>query len=120
MGTENELYFLYTLKNNGRNPLKTIFGVEFNLTMPYANSDRYRYSSGDSDLGDLGGSGETQETDSFSIKDSTKELEMMFKFSLRPERVIYFPVKTVSRSETGFELNYQNSCIFLELIYRAG
>lgn len=101
----------YTLKNSAKDIVKAVFGIEFNVTMPYANSERYSYESGGANLGDLNKTGETGDTNSFSIKDSTKELEMDFKFSLAPERIVYSPIKTVSQSEKGFELNYQGSSI---------
>jgi len=85
--------------------------VEFNLTMPYLNSDKYNYFSGDAIVSNLNEKGTSEGADSFSIKDSAKELDISLSFSKKPENVWYFPVKTVSQSERAYELNFQASCV---------
>ncbi len=108
---KSQIEIEYNLKNLTKDAIDAIFGVEFNLTMPYLNSDRYKYSAGDKFLAGLNETGSISETDLFSIKDSGNELGVDFKFSKKPENIWYFPVKTVSQSERAYELNYQSSCI---------
>jgi len=106
-----QIEIAYSLKNLTKGVINSIFGVEFNLTMPYLNSDRYNYFAGDKILSNINEKGSVSETDSFSIKDSGKELDIGFTFSKKPQSIWYFPVKTVSQSERAYELNYQASCI---------
>jgi len=101
----------YSLKNLSKSAIDTVFGVEFNLTMPYLNSDRYNYFAGDKILAGLNEKGSVPGTDSFLIKDSGKEIDIGFTFSKKPENIWYFPVKTVSQSERAYELNFQASCV---------
>ena len=101
----------YSLKNLSKSAIDTVFGVEFNLTMPYLNSDRYNYCADDKILAGLNEKGSAPGTESFSIKDSGKEIDIGFVFSKKPENVWYCPVKTVSQSERAYELNFQASCI---------
>lgn len=108
---KQEVEIVYTLKNLAKSAIDSVFGVEFNLTMPYLNSDRYNYYAGDKILNSLNEKGSVPETALFSIKDSGKELDIDFKFSKEPESVWYFPVKTVSQSERAYELNFQASCV---------
>ncbi|MDO8602732.1 MAG: DUF1926 domain-containing protein [Candidatus Omnitrophota bacterium] len=106
-----QVEILYSLRNLSKDAIETVFGIEFNLTMPYLNSDRYSYSAGDKILASLNEKGAVPGTDSFSIKDSGKEIDIYFTFSKKPENIWYFPVKTVSQSERAYELNFQASCI---------
>ncbi len=101
----------YSLKNLSKSAIDTIFGIEFNLTMPYLNSDRYNYFAGDKILARLNETGSVPGADSFSIKDSGKEIDIGLTFSKKPHDIWYFPVKTVSQSERAYELNFQASCI---------
>ena len=109
--SKSQIEIEYSLKNLTKGAINAIFGVEFNLTMPYLNSDKYNYSTGDKILNNLNEKGLVSEASSFSIKDSGKELDIGFTFSKKPENIWYFPVKTVSQSERAYELNYQSSCI---------
>jgi hypothetical protein len=108
---KSQIEIAYSIKNLSKIAIDAIFAVEFNLTMPCLNSDKYSYSTGDKILNNLNEKGSVSETSSFSIKDSGKELDIDFTFSKKPENIWYFPVKTVSQSERAYELNYQSSCI---------
>ena len=108
---KKEIEVSYSLKNLSKAAVNSVFGVEFNLTMPYLNSDKYNYFCRDRILNNLNEKGCTSNTDSFSIKDYNKELDINFTFSKKPESIWYFPVKTVSQSERAYELNYQSSCV---------
>jgi hypothetical protein len=101
----------YSLKNLSKTAINTVFGVEFNLTMPYLNSNQYNYSADSKILNNLNEKGAVTGSDLFSIKDSGKELDINFNFSKKPESIWYFPVKTVSQSERAYELNFQASCV---------
>ena len=89
-----------------------LFGVEFNLTMPFLNSDRYRYFSNGRILGTLNTSGSQKSSDSFGILDSGKEMEVKLEFSKKPKEIWYFPIETISQSQIAYRLNYQCSSIF--------
>src|SRR3989338_3775171 len=108
---KKQIEIAYSLKNLSKTAIDSIFGVEFNFTMPYLNSDRYSYSADDKILSSLNEKGSVLGPGSFSIKDSGKELDVNLIFSKKPEDIWYFPVKTVSQSERAYELNYQSSCI---------
>jgi alpha-amylase len=108
---KKQVEILYSLKNLSKAMINSIFGVEFNLTMPYLNSDRYNYFAGDRILSNINEKGSIPGADLFSIKDSGKELDINLAFSKKPELIWYFPVKTVSQSERAYELNFQASCI---------
>lgn len=98
---------------NGRSRTAIVlFGTEFNLTMPFLNSDRYRYFSNGEMLGTLNTNSVAKSADSFSIRDSKKELEVRFEFSKRATEIWYFPVETISKSQIAYRSNFQCSCIF--------
>ncbi len=107
-----EIGITYFLKNKGISEIDTFFGIEFNITMPYADSDRYSYVTDKRALGGLDGHGSILATNSFSIKDSRAELGTGLIFSKVPDRLWYFPVYTVSQSERAYDLTFQSSCIF--------
>ncbi len=86
-------------------------GIEFNLTLPYLNSSRYRYFSKANFLGGLDKRGSLNEVASFAICDSEKELGVNFDFSQRAKGLWYFPVTSISQSEKNYQANYQASCI---------
>jgi len=97
ISSDKEIGISYVLKNRSSSTIETLFGIEFNITMPYADSDRYTHVSG---------------KDSFLIKDSQAGLGLELVFSKGPEKIWHFPVMTVSQSERAYSLNYQSSCIF--------
>ena len=107
-----ELDFFYSVeKKDSGGGLNAIFAIEFNITMPYLNSDRYCYFAGSRNVAGLNSRGTISNMDSFGIMDSGKEFGVNFIFSAIPTEVWYFPVETVSQSERSYELNYQCSCI---------
>ena len=85
----------YTLKNQGDSGMNTCFGIEFNITMPNGQTDRY-----------------SEKGDAFILKDYRDELGVELRFSEGPKKIWHFPVKTVSQSERAYDLSYQCSCIF--------
>lgn len=105
------LRIFYYLKKYNASMKNILLGIEFNITMPYLNSPRYRYFFNAIFLGGLSARGSLSGVDSFGIADSQKELEVRFHFSQKPEEIWYFPIMTVSQSEKGYKSNYQSSCI---------
>ena len=100
-----------SVKRHGKRPINALLGIEFNLTMPDLNSDRYGYASDNNPVNGINESGTAHPVSSFGISDSHKKLGIRFDFSNKPKQVLYFPVRTVSQSERAYELNYQCSCI---------
>lgn len=107
----NKIKFSSLIANKGAAKLGTLFGLEFNITMPSLNAEKYCYVADGEDQGDLNTEGQTFEAESFGILDGSGELGIDFRFSKRPSAVLYFPVKTISQSERAYELNYQCSCM---------
>jgi len=99
-------------KQKGAIPFQELnLAVEFNITAPYLNSDRYSYACYDKKIADVNSSGQIENCRSFGIKDSTEEFNFTLDFSQATTDILYFPVETVSQSERAYELHYQCSCI---------
>ncbi|MBU4346442.1 MAG: DUF1926 domain-containing protein [Candidatus Omnitrophica bacterium] len=110
--SEKKIEILYIITKEAPGCGDLIFGIEFNLVMPYLNSDRYVYFGGNDKLGGLGTKGAVGDISSFGITDKEKEFGIIFNFSPRPQGLWYFPVETISQTESAYKLNYQCSCIF--------
>lgn len=110
--SEKEIEILYSIKNEGSRVSDIILGIEFNVTMPYLNSDRYNYFCDGKNIGKLNARGSAPDVSSFGISDSDKELGINLKFQRNPIEIWFFPIETISQSERAYELNYQCSCIF--------
>jgi len=109
---DSTIEVLYNILNKGSGRLTTDFGVEFNLTMPHLNSERYRYFSNGRLLGMLNEKGMVKDTGSFEIRDLNKEMEMDLGFAKEADRIFYFPVKTIAQSQMGYNAAFQCSSIF--------
>jgi len=109
--SKDKIEFILHVEKKGAHKTKALLLVEFNITMPYLNSDRYGYFSDDVKQIDINTKGVIYPNSSFGILDNTGELSVGFYFSKKPDSVLYFPVMTVSQSERAYELNYQCSCI---------
>ena len=109
--SKHEIEFPFLVKVKEQVKLNALFGLEFNVTMPDLNSDRYQYCFDGKALGDLNSNGRGFPVESFGILDNLKELGIRFSFLKKPAKVWYFPVKTISQSERAYEQNYQCSCI---------
>jgi len=102
----------YTVKNESTTSLNVMFGPEFNITMPDAASDRYWLEVDTSEeRKGLNDSIERIGVKVIKIEDRDKRFSCRFELS-EECRLWHFPVKTVSQSETAYELNYQSSAIF--------
>ena len=100
----------YEIINTGSDYLETIFAPEFNLSMLAGNApDRFYYDS-KTNLGPLITEGELSNGRIFGIKDLFQKIDICLKLT-KPAQIWYFPVQTVSQSESGFELVYQSSVI---------
>ncbi len=110
--SDAEIEISYILKNKGASDLDTFFGTEFNISMPFADSDGYGYEADKKGLGRLDKAGAVSGAGYFSIKDAQQALGVEVMFPERPERIWYFPVMTVSQSERAYDFSYQSSCIF--------
>ncbi len=101
----------YQITNVGSEDIEFVFGVEFNLSMLAGNAhDRFYYSADNENLGRLVSVGELSGQKLFGIKDWYQKIDIGFNID-KPSDIWYFPVQSVSQSEGGFELIYQNSVI---------
>jgi alpha-amylase len=95
------------------------FGTELNLTL-LAGHDKKRYY--------LFGGSERKFMDAAGCVEQAAGLKLVDEYfgiglDIRPDRkmdIWYFPVNTVSQSETGFDLLYQGSCIIWSALVPKG
>jgi alpha-amylase len=94
-----------------RGSLATAFGSEFNLAMLSGSShDRFYYLENGRKIGPLGLTEERPPSGFLGLVDEWQGVKIEFRFS--PSASLYLlPVETVSQSEGGFELLYQQSCV---------
>ena len=105
---------LYSIENLARNPVRAIFGIEFNFNLLAGNAeDRYFQIDGEPP--------EDSQLASYGVSNGVKRVCMIDE-SVGLEIGIYthtrgdlwrFPIETASNSEAGFEKVYQSSVIFL-------
>ena len=102
---------LYSLKNTGDSDINVVFAPEFNLTMPFGDSERYSLLAGKSKKAYKLDESITEEGIK-EVKILDEESDLIFRIALDKEADLWhFPVKTVSLSETAYELNYQASSV---------
>ncbi len=102
----------YKLKNRGKHPIHTRFGIEFNYSFlaGYAD-DRYYYGDqGDIEESNLASTGDLEGLEKIGIKDHWLNIDLSLNFS-RPAGVWRLPIETVSQSEDGIERVYQSSVV---------
>jgi len=87
----------YEIQNLSDQPMETTLGVEFNFSV---------YDPA------LVQGGQAVKQRKFQIKDSWLGFNIAFDFD-KETNVIYYPVETVSESETGFEKTFQELCCIL-------
>lgn len=100
----------YTLKNTGERAIDTFFAPEFNVTMPDADSDKYKVFFDGEEGGGLSESVEAEDAKKVTIKDTTGDISWGLETS-KKFRAWQFPLRTVSQSEKAYELNYQGTVI---------
>lgn len=107
----------YSIVNREAREVKLIFGPEFNIVMPEADSERYTlFFSNTAKLGDVV---QSQGIDNVEIRDAREELSLRIRLSEKC-RFWHFPIKTVSQSEKAYELNYQGSVLFPHIEFTLG
>jgi alpha-amylase len=101
----------YRLENISNRMLDTLFGIEFNITMPFADSDIYSISYTDSKGGiSLKDKAVLRNGDNFFLEEKGK-IFFMIKCDKKSKEFWTFPLKTVSQSEKAYELNYQSTVV---------
>jgi hypothetical protein len=92
-------------------PLESVFGSEFNFAMLAGNTyDRFYYYPAGEKIGPLGLLKELPATRGIGLVDEWQGvwIELFFEPAAR---LLLLPVETVSQSEAGYELLYQQSCV---------
>ena len=112
LSLKDKIKVSYRLENKEGRLIDICFGTELNISMPYADSERYGYEANGKQLGGLQKKGTLSRSNHFFIKDSDNDLSVEIVFSEEPQKIWYFPVMTVSQSERAYDLSYQSSCIF--------
>ncbi len=103
----------YKLKSEGQGKLKIRFAVEWNLTLLDGNSPDHYYRIDDIVPEDSTMSARAKHTGATKLEMINKPLGFqVVLISEQPCELFYFPVETVSQSESGFERTYQGSCIW--------
>jgi alpha-amylase len=92
---DNDLVLRYTVKNESKDCVKNLFGIEFNLSV-YDDQ--------------LSSMAKEVKTNRLKINDAWNEISLEFNVS-SPASVWHFPVETISDSETGIEKTYQELCL---------
>jgi len=87
----------YEMQNLQDSPLETTLGIEFNFSV---------YDPA------LSKGGKILKQKSFRIDDSWLDFVITFDFDKEAD-IIYYPVETISDSETGFEKTFQELCCIL-------
>ncbi len=108
-----EIHAKYKIVNSSEKDLDLWFGVEFNLNY-FAENDPERYFRipGWKEKLSMSFAGEFHNIESFEACNETERFAVKF-FVDQMAMLWCFPLKTVSRSEKGFELTYQGSTIML-------
>ncbi|MBW1707159.1 MAG: DUF1926 domain-containing protein [Deltaproteobacteria bacterium] len=110
-GKDAHVIFEYAFECPDHEPISTLFGCEFNLTL-YSDEDRERYYR----IPEADTRREIKETGSedkvtlFELVNGPDRLCASFSFS-SPVSVWFFPIMTISKSEKGFERTYQGSSL---------
>ncbi|MBN2039585.1 MAG: DUF1926 domain-containing protein [Spirochaetes bacterium] len=91
-----------------------IFGVEFNINLlsPHDENRYFEIPGMDKNNSFLDIPGFHDNITYFALTDEYEKFKI--KFSCSPEaKLLHYPVYTVSQSDSGFEKNYQGSCLIL-------
>ena len=101
----------YGMTNPGAELLEAVFAVAFNLTVlgPADPQVGLRTSEGRT-LG-LSGAFVLENQKQVTVYNRRDRVDFGLAFSPRPERLIQYPVETVSQSEKGVDRTYQATCL---------
>jgi hypothetical protein len=104
--TANSLTVRYRLDELPIKP-EMFFGIEFNFAgFPPAAPDRYYYHSGKNKAADMGQVLDLKGLDHIGLIDEWLGLDVRVQLS-SPAEIWAFPIRTVSQSESGYELVHQ-------------
>ncbi|MDO8142931.1 MAG: DUF1926 domain-containing protein [Candidatus Brocadiales bacterium] len=102
---------VYTIENHSRHICNAQFGVEFNISMTAGDAfGRYYYIKDREIIGNLAIEQELNSQNKLGLVDEWLGVEVLLDWNISGD-VIVFPIYTVSQSEAGYELVYQNSTI---------
>jgi alpha-amylase len=103
----------YQVTNESKQPIRTLFGVEFCFNFLAGNAyDRYYKINGGKPVpAHLASSGADEKVGRFAAVDEWLRLEARVTPD-EPMALWRFPIETVSLSEGGFERVYQGSVLF--------
>jgi len=117
MDGEEKVHIVYFLKNTGSHPIQAVFGSEWNINMLGGGHNELAYyliPDKVLDDGHLDSQGELNGIREVIL--GNRNLGFELKLSIEPEVGLWrFPVESVSNSEGGIELIYQESCLVLLL-----
>ena len=110
-GKDARVIVEYVFECQGHEPVSTLYGCEFNLTL-YSDEDReryYRIPEADRRR-EVPETGREDNVARFELVNGPDGLCASFSFS-SPVAVWFFPLMTISKSEKGFERTYQGSSL---------
>ena len=110
-GKDAHVIFEYAFECPDHEPVSTLYGCEFNLTV-YSDVDRKKYyhlPEADTRR-EINETGAEDKLKRFELVNGPDRLCAAFSFSI-PVSVWFFPIMTISKSEKGFERTYQGSSL---------
>ena len=111
VGAEAQVIVDYEFECSGSEPLSTLYGCEFNLTL-FSDQDPKRYYRAPESgrRREVPETGHEDNLTKFEIINGPDRLTAAFNFSQQVS-AWFFPLMTVSQSEEGFERTYQGSSL---------
>ncbi len=111
VGAEARLIVDYEFECSGSEPLSTLYGCEFNLTL-FSDQDpkRYYLAPESGRRREVPETGHEDNLTKFELINGPDRLTAAFNFSQQVS-AWFFPLMTVSQSEEGFERTYQGSSL---------
>ena len=111
IGAEARMIIDYAFESLDSEPLSTLYGCEFNLTL-FSDQDpnRYYLAPQSDRRREVPETGHEDNLKKFELINGPDRLTAVFNFS-KQVSVWFFPLMTVSQSEEGFERTYQGSSL---------
>jgi len=108
---ESIMDIAYTIENHSNSICDVQFGIEFNISMTAGDAfGRYYYIKNKEIIGNLAVEQELYLQNKLGLVDEWLGIEVVLDWNISGD-VLVFPIYTVSQSESGYELVYQNSTI---------
>ncbi len=109
----------YTILNKGVENVDVWFGTEMNFTLLSGYDEQRYYEVPEKEIDDrrLASKGVTEDAEGISLIDRWSGIHLSVAVD-RESKLWRFPVETVSQSESGFERNYQGSCLVFSWKFR--